>query len=404
MKHMNKGIIIAIILLLGGCSGRRDAKTNEIEVDLSVNIDNAETREINLSELALDFRMVIPETNEAALLNSPSEFAVNDEYLVVIDRDQNPAKLFTTEGKFVKDIGNIGTGPDEYLSVVSPHIDKNDNSIWLLLGGNYSNPKEGWIYVYDTSGKVVDRINTGGRSEEQNANMVLVHNNKVIKPGNVDSKNMITIKPAGDEKDIKIKNRIPSDYFTYTTNTSIVYHFGENYHLKIGESDTIYSLSADGKVSPVATVFTNRFRFDEEKIKAARDSRGPGRFENIQAAVEGCYSIRLLGETTGHFLLAVTINGKGQSTKLLAVDKASGEPFFCEIVNDFQYDIPLSRQPQIYNNEYIIFHYPAIAFLETLKRKLEEADDNVNAREMEMLSESIKPDDNDILLICRMKL
>jgi hypothetical protein len=401
---MNRSIILAIILLLGSCSGRGDSKKNEIEVDLSVNIDNAETREINLSELALDFRMVILETDEAALLNSPSEFAVNDEYIIVIDRDQNPAKLFTTEGKFIKDIGNIGTGPDEYLSVVSPHIDNKDNSIWLMLGGNYSNPKEGWIYVYNSSGEIINRINTTGRSEVRNANGVLVHKNKVIKPGNVDARNMIIIRPFDNEKEVKIKNRIPSDYFTYTTNTSIVYPFGENYHLKIGESDTIYSLSPEGKVSPVATVFTNRFRFDEEKIKAARSSTGPGRFENIQAAVDGCYSIGLLGETAGHFLLSVTINGKGQSTKLLAVDKDSGEPFFCDIVNDFQYDIPLSRQPLIYNNEYIIFHYPAIAFFETLKKKIEEADDNVNAGELEMLSGSIKPDDNDILLICRMKL
>jgi len=161
---MNRSIILAIILLLGSCSGRGDSKKNEIEVDLSVNIDNAETREINLSELALDFRMVILETDEAALLNSPSEFAVNDEYIIVIDRDQNPAKLFTTEGKFIKDIGSIGTGPDEYHSVVSPHIDNKDNSIWLMLGGNYSHPKEGWIYVYNSSGEVVNRINTTGRS------------------------------------------------------------------------------------------------------------------------------------------------------------------------------------------------------------------------------------------------
>ncbi len=401
---MNKSIIIAIILLLGSCSGRRDTKTNGTEVGLSVNIDNVATRKINLSELAGDFRMVILETDEAALLNSPSEFAVNDEYIVIVDWDQNPAKLFTAEGKFVKDIGKIGAGPDEYNSVVSPHLDNKDNSIWLMLGGNYSHPKEGWIYVYNSSGELVNRINTTGRSEEQNANGVLIHNNKVIKPGNVDARNMITIKSVDNEKDIKIKNRIPSDYFTYLTNTSIVYPFGENYHLKIGESDTIYSLSPEGKVTPVATVFTSRFRFDEEKIKAARSSTGPGRFENIQAAVEGCYSIGLLGETAGHFLLAVTINGKGQSTKLLAVDKDSGESFFCEIVNDFQYDITLSRQPLIYNNEYMIFHYPAIAFIETLKKKIEDADDNVNIRELEILSESIKPDDNDILLICRMKL
>jgi len=401
---MNKSTIIAIIFLVSSCLGRKDSKTNEIEIDLSVNIDNAETRKLNLSELASDFKMVILETNEAALLNSPSEFALNDEYILIVDWDQKPAKLFTTEGKFIRDIGDIGVGPDEYLSVVSPHIDKKDNSIWLLLGGNYSHPKEGWIYVYNNSGELVNKISTFVRSEDQSANRVLIHNNKVIKPANVNSKNMIAIKSIDSEKDIKIKNRVPSDYFTYTTNTSIVYPFEDNYHLKIGESDTIYSLSPEGNVTPIATVFTNRFKFDEVKIKDARSSTGPGRFENIQTAVEGCYSIKLLGETAKHYLLTVTINGKAQSTKLLAVDKDSKESFFCEIINDFQFDITVSRQPYIYNNEYIIFHYPAISFIETLKKQIEDTNDENTIQDLEILSETIKLDDNDILFICKMRL
>ena len=401
---MNKIAILTILLLVSSCLGRKDTNPSQIEVDLSVNIDNAENRKLNLSEIASDFRMVILETNEAALLNRPSEFALNDEFILIVDRDQKPAKLFTNEGKFVRNIGDIGVGPDEYLSIVSPHIDPKDNSIWVLLGGNYSHPKEGWIYVYNNTGELINKINTFGRSEDQIANRLLIHNNKVIQPGNVNSKNMVAIKSIDDEKDIKIKNRIPSNYFTYTTNTSIVYPFQENYHLKIGESDTIYSLSPEGSITPVATVFTKRFKFDEEKIKDARSSSGPGRFENIQAAVEGCYSIKLIGETAKHYLLTVTINGKAQTTKVLVVDKNSKKPFFCEIINDYQFGITASRQPFIYNNEYIIFHYPAITFIETLKKKIQDSKDENTIRELQILSETIKPGDNDVLLICKLLL
>ncbi|MDZ7738846.1 MAG: 6-bladed beta-propeller [Bacteroidales bacterium] len=401
---MNKSIIIAIILLVGSCSGRKGSTANETEVDLSVNIDNIETRKLYLSEIAREFRMVLLESSEAALLNNPTEFALNDEYILIVDRDQKPAKLFTTTGEYIRDIGSIGVGPDEYTSVVSPHIDKNDNSIWLQLGGNYSHPKEGWVFVYNNSGELVKKINAFGRSDDQGANRVLIHNNKVIKPGNVDSRNMIVIKTIDNENVIKIKNRIPSDYFTYSTNTSIVYPFDEDYHFKIGESDTIYSLSLEGKVTPVATVFTDRYKFDEAKIREARSSTGPGRFENILAATEGCYSIKLLGETANHYLLSVTINGKAHSTKLLAVDKDSGEAFFFEIINDFRFDITESRRPFIYNNEYIIFHYPAITFIDALRKKIEDTKDMNIIPKLEMLAESIKTDDNDILLIYKMKL
>jgi len=400
---MNKSIIVVVILLLGSCSVRESPTANEIEVDLSVNIDNVETRKLKLSEIAREFRMVLLETSGAALLNNPTEFALNDEYILIVDRDQKPAKLFTTRGEYIRDIGSIGVGPDEYLSVVSPHIDKKDNSLWLLLGGNYSHPKEGWQYIYNMSGHLVNKINTTDRSRDHNANRVLIHNNKVIKPGNVDSRNMISIKSVENEHVDKISNRIPSDYFTYTTNTSIVYPFEESYHFKIGEADTIYSLSPEGKVTAIATVFTKAHKFDEEKVKEARSSGGPGRFENIQNAVEGCYSIKLLGETAKHYLLSVTINGKAHSTKLLAVDKDSGDAFFFELINDFRFDITASSQPFIYNNEYIIFHYPAITFIDALRKKIADTKDMDIITEMEILTESIKPGDNDILLIYKMK-
>ncbi|MFP4489598.1 MAG: 6-bladed beta-propeller, partial [Bacteroidales bacterium] len=112
---MNKSIIIAIILLVSSCSGRKGSTANEIEVDLSVNIDNIETRKLNLSEIASEFKTVLLETSEAALLNKPTEFAINDEYILIVDRDQKPAKLFTTTGEYIRDIGDIGVGPDEYL-------------------------------------------------------------------------------------------------------------------------------------------------------------------------------------------------------------------------------------------------------------------------------------------------
>jgi len=401
---MNKNSAIAFLFLLTGCLGRNDSKNNEIEVELSVEIDNIETRDLNLSEIASDFTMVFLETNETALINRPREFALNDDYIIIVDIEQKPSKLFTAEGKYVRDIGSIGVGPDEYLTVVSPHIDKTDNSVWLLLGGNYSHPKEGWIYTYNNSGELINRINTFDRSEDESANGVLIHSNKVIKPGNVGSKNMIVIKSIDNENIIKITNRIPSDYFTYTTNTSIVYPYGENLHFKIGESDTIYSLSPEGMVTPIATVFTNRYKFDEEKVKLARSSRGPGRFENILAAVEGCYSIELLGETAKYYLLSVAVNGAEGSTKLLAVDKGSGESFFFEIINDFLFNISEERQPYIYNNEYIIFHYPAIAFIDALRKKIEETKDTGTITSLETLAASVNADDNDILLICKMKL
>lgn len=398
---------IFLMLTLGVFLSGYGMKSTQKAVSIpGINIDNIETRDVNLSELVDSYDIVPLENKTGSLLNKPQGFAVSNQYILITDWEQYPAKLFTKTGKFICDIGKIGHGPDEYLSVVSPQIDDTNHTFWLLRGGNYLNGKDGWVYAYSLNGQIIQKINTViNKDKHGNSNDILVYNKQILKPGNVGSRNMIEYKSLTEKKDIVIRNRVNPNYFTYTTNNSTIYPLNDKFILKIGESDTIYSFSPkSGKVVPLTAIYTKRHRFDENRIKEARKTNGDNRFENIKKATKGGYSIQLLGETNRYYLLSVTIMDPEPIKKLLLIDKTTHKAFFGQIKNDFQNGLTMESIPYFYQNKYIIFHYPAIVYLNDLKQQAQKISNDKDLSSIKKINDKIKETDNDILLICKLKL
>lgn len=392
--------IVTLVLLNYGC--RSKSETTSL---LKVNIDDVEIRDIKLSDIVESCDLILLETKTEALLNSSSSFAVSNDYILIVDYDQYPAKLFSRTGQFIRDLGKIGAGPNEYMSVVSPYIDETNESFWLLLGGNYSNIKDGWFYIFNKNGDIIQKIRAIDKDDNaSNSNKVLVYNNQILTPGNVKSLNMIVYKSLTNDTVLNIRNRIKPDYFTYLTNFSTVYPIKDKFVFKIGEADTIYSFTPkSGLIHPLASIYSNKHRFDESKIKEARRTTGPGRFANIQDATENCYSIKLLGETNKYYLLSVYIAGIEPTTKLLLVDKKTAETSFGQITNDFQSGLPLDNIPNFYLNKYIIFHYSAIEYLDKIKQQQKVNTDKKDIQLLQGIADKLTNEDNDILLICKLR-
>lgn len=392
--------IVTLVLLNYGC--RSKSETTSL---LKVNIDDVEIRDIKLSDIVESCDLILLETKTEALLNSSSSFAVSNDYILIVDYDQYPAKLFSRTGQFIRDLGKIGAGPNEYMSVVSPYIDETNESFWLLLGGNYSNIKDGWFYIFNKNGDIIQKIRAIDKDDNaSNSNKVLVYNNQILTPGNVKSLNMIVYKSLTNDTVLNIRNRIKPDYFTYLTNMSTVYPIKDKFVFKIGEADTIYSFTPkSGLIHPLASIYSNKHRFDESKIKEARRTTGPGRFANIQDATENCYSIKLLGETNKYYLLSVYIAGIEPTTKLLLVDKKTAETSFGQITNDFQSGLPLDNIPNFYLNKYIIFHYSAIEYLDKIKQQQKVNTDKKDIQLLQGIADKLTNEDNDILLICKLR-
>jgi hypothetical protein len=82
---------------------------------------------MRLSDLVNSCKFVQLDNNPDAFLNWPSHFAVSDSFILITDALDKPAKLFTISGRFIRNLGSVGKGPDEYISVISPYIDEESN-------------------------------------------------------------------------------------------------------------------------------------------------------------------------------------------------------------------------------------------------------------------------------------
>ncbi|HCC70138.1 MAG TPA: hypothetical protein DEQ09_03165 [Bacteroidales bacterium] len=399
-------LLILTITIFSACTPKENQETDSYdEPETKVNIDNAKESTLNLSSLAVNCDIIHLDDSDEALLNVPVSYAVTAENILIVDGDQYPAKLFNRKGCFIRDIGNIGTGPEEYLSVVSPSINTNDNNIWLMVGGNYSNPKDGWYYAYDTEGNLLKQVNILNRKNlENNRNNLLMHSGNIYIPGNVDSESILIIKNINTGSEKKIRNLISPDYFTYTVNNSTIYQYGKCYKFKIGETDNIYSyIPETSTIVPEIKIYTEKHRFDEQKIKDARSSRGSARWTNIQNAVDGCYSIILMGESEKYYILKVIVNGNNSHTKLLVIDKSNSKPWFITIIDDIVSGLELKSIPYIYNNEYLIFHYSSIDYAKLTRDKLGDGVDNKYHNFLEKELEATNEDGNDVLIIASIK-
>jgi len=78
-----------------------------------IHVNGVKQTQINLSEYFASLEYVPLETNSACLIDRNPIFYVLDEYIVAFTHRQ--CFLFDRKGKFIREIGRYGQGPDEYL-------------------------------------------------------------------------------------------------------------------------------------------------------------------------------------------------------------------------------------------------------------------------------------------------
>ncbi|MBT33076.1 MAG: hypothetical protein CMO01_25740 [Thalassobius sp.] len=405
-KTIKLSQFLIIVLTLYSCN-QTSIKTelkqaNNTNAVLIADFDQLEEKDIKLSEIVDFEKLILLENSENALLNKPSAFAYSDNYLLVTDNLNKPAKLFSTDGKFLKNLGTVGRGPAEYGSVYSPIIDQNNKQFWLLVGGNYSHLKDGWFYIYDENGDFLKELEMPFlKHEKRNINNALLLKNQIIVAGNTSSEYLLAYANTDGQNVTEFPNRFPTDYFTYLVNIShVIPTDGENQLLcHLGETDTVFSINLkDTTISPKIIIKNEKHKFNADKIKQARKNRN---FAEIVKASSGGYSIELKGETDKYFLFFVRVAGKQTEYKEIFVDKASGKCFTGKIINDLLNDAPIDNLDYLYQNDYLFLHFPAYKFSSLMSEK-----DNIHPEitaKINSLSEPLTDEDNDVILVCKLK-
>ncbi|MDR0824905.1 MAG: 6-bladed beta-propeller [Prevotella sp.] len=135
MKQNKRIVYILFLICILSCKQEKPIATGQTESGLYIiDIDAVSTKEkIKLSDYFSKAKIIPLETSEKCLIGDIGGVQVTDEYLFVLDT--HTAKtifMFNKQGRFIRKIGSVGIGPDQYASVSDFTLDQKNNVIYLM--------------------------------------------------------------------------------------------------------------------------------------------------------------------------------------------------------------------------------------------------------------------------------
>jgi hypothetical protein len=160
MKPTYLLFLFALVCCLAGC------KTNGGEL-LVLDVERAidTKQQFDLSSIADDCEFIpLDNSNqEEGLIGDIWAIKESKNRFYVIDRTDNPVKLFDRNGEFIATRGRVGRGPDEFLSVNEVTVDWERDNLYIMAynGGRASHSL---MRAYGADGEIFarnDSITTG---------------------------------------------------------------------------------------------------------------------------------------------------------------------------------------------------------------------------------------------------
>jgi hypothetical protein len=126
-------------------------------------------RELKLSDLVSNTRLVKLETNESSLIGIASRFLAGQKSIICIN--QSNILQFDSNGKFIRVIAKQGRGPDEFLNIFGFDMDREEKNLFFTS----SNSK--MIQVVDLiTGKFINQIAV---SNGESGPKIVIKDNKI---------------------------------------------------------------------------------------------------------------------------------------------------------------------------------------------------------------------------------
>lgn len=114
--------------------------------------DNGKHSTIHVDNIIDSLSYIRLETNKNAPIEGVDKISFIDDKIVLFDKQKKRGLyLFSKDGKFLCKIGNVGKGPEDYVSVCDVAINRQNNNIVVLdeYGKN--------LLYFDTNGKFIKR-------------------------------------------------------------------------------------------------------------------------------------------------------------------------------------------------------------------------------------------------------
>ncbi|MDR2424184.1 MAG: 6-bladed beta-propeller, partial [Prevotellaceae bacterium] len=133
---MNRNIILIIVCCLCTIIYSCNNEAVQIHSDASyiVNIDSAEDRGVfYLSSIVKSVRPILLEEPDYALIGDIYQMDIVDNHIFILDAlVAKKMFMYDMNGKFLRQIGAMGEGPDEYRALADFCVDTERKEIYLL--------------------------------------------------------------------------------------------------------------------------------------------------------------------------------------------------------------------------------------------------------------------------------
>lgn len=141
-------IILLFALIFSACSSsqrRLEPASNVVDID----VNNSE--ELDFKMYFDSVRYVALETAEDALIGEITKMYLINDSIIIFDQKSMDIFLFGVDGKFIRNIGEKGDGPDEYLFINDIQFDK--ERMLIFAHERFRN----CIYTYDLHGNLLEQ-------------------------------------------------------------------------------------------------------------------------------------------------------------------------------------------------------------------------------------------------------
>ena len=125
----NMKILPCVIMLYLCCVSCVKHKSNTVDIiiDLKKNTEN-----ILYSQFTQSVDYIELNTNDSCIISDISKIFLDEDTLIVLDQNRAGVLVFTKSGKFIKQINNYGTGPNEFVDITAFALDSVLNQICIF--------------------------------------------------------------------------------------------------------------------------------------------------------------------------------------------------------------------------------------------------------------------------------
>ncbi|WP_163324809.1 6-bladed beta-propeller [Draconibacterium mangrovi] len=244
MKQLLHTILFIIILLSRLHTFAQNPKV--IDIIAGMNCPG----NLKLADITDEIMYVPLETTNENLINNIDKVKFSDEYIFI--KNLNPAKLylFNRSGKYIRQIGHKGNGPNEYNTLSGFCFNEADKTIYIYA----SSPAK--ILIYDIGGRFLEKIDCPDYHTQPFFDMEFIQPDRLLMMlCNVNGNTQFSYKIFTTEfkliqSDIRPVQFSSRNYFS-TINEFSCYHFNNSLFVKENIlNDTLYQISADNSFIP----------------------------------------------------------------------------------------------------------------------------------------------------------